>query len=393
MLFALLAGVCLTLAQEAQVAQPPPPITFADWKVVDRTADQIEYIVSFPSAYTTPYPENDIVPIRILIPADTTGPVPAVILMHYWGAQDLKVERSLGAELNRRGIAAILLTLPYHLARTPKGFDSGDLAVRPEPQLLIANMTQSIWDVRRTIDWMATRPEFDHARTGVSGTSLGALVATIAFGVEQRITHAAFVLGGADIAHIIWNSSRVVKQREALRKKGYYEGRLRAEISSIEPLTYLKNRQDGRAFVIGAKYDTVVPGSSTNELIAALHDPKVLWVETGHYGGIFVQRRLLREVASFFAAEFNAKEYIPPKRINAPTLRLGAILTTASGFDLAAGLDLLRLDRHGDGFVSFLVTPRGPQLFIGRKIDSRISMGFTATKKRVGVGLFWSTVL
>ena len=36
-------------------------------------------------------------------------------------------ERTMGVELNRRGIAAVLVTLPYHLERTPEGSRSGEM--------------------------------------------------------------------------------------------------------------------------------------------------------------------------------------------------------------------------------------------------------------------------
>jgi dienelactone hydrolase len=393
MLCALLLGACLTLAQEPQVLQAPPAISFADWKEVDRTNQSIEYTVSFPSAMQTPYPANNTVPLRILMPAQATGPVPVVIALHYWGTRDLKVERALAAELNRHNVAAVLITLPYHLSRTPPGFQSGELALEPDPELLIGMMNQSIWDVRRTLDWINSRSEFDHSKIGIEGSSLGAVVAVLAYAVDQRLLNATFVLGGVDIANIIWESSRTVREREMLRRKGFTEDRLRKALSPIEPLNYLKNRTTGSTFVVGANYDTVVPHGSTEKLIDALQKPKVLFVDTGHYGGVFVQRRLLREVGNFFGTDFGGKEFVPPTRIYAPTLRLGGVVNTISGFDLVAGLDLFKFDHRGDGFASILISPRGPELFVGRRIDSRISFGGIATRRRLGVGLFWSTVL
>jgi dienelactone hydrolase len=392
-LCALLLGACLTLAQERQVAQAPPAITFQEWKEVDRTDLQVEYSVTFPSAFTSSFEANNVVPLRILLPAKVQGPIPAVILLHYWGARDLKVERALGSELNRHGYAAVLVTLPYHLARTPPGADSGDLALQPDPASLTAMMVQSIWDVRRTIDWIQTRQEFDHARVGIEGTSLGAVVSTLAYAIDPRITDAAFVLGGVDIAHIIWTSSRTVRQRDALRHRGFTEGRLREALKGIEPLTYMKPERPGNTFVIGANYDTVVPRGSTDELIRALGQPKTLFVDTGHYGGIFVERRLLREIGNFFNAVFAGKEFVPPSKIYAPTIRIGGVASIPNGFDLAAGLDLFRLDKRGDGYSTLLLTPRGPQLFLGRRIDSRISVGFIGSLKKLGFGFFWSTVL
>ncbi|HWA83010.1 MAG TPA: alpha/beta hydrolase family protein [Fimbriimonadaceae bacterium] len=393
MLFALLLGACLTLAQEPQVAQAPPPIQFPDWKEVDRSATAIEYTVSFPSAMETPYPANNTVPLRVLTPINATGPIPAVVVLHYWGTRDLKVERALAAELNRHGIAAVLMTLPYHLTRTPPGYVSGELALEPDPDLIVQNLVQSVWDVRRTIDWIASRSEFDPSRMGIAGSSLGAVVATLAYGIDHRLSAATFVLGGVDLAHIIWASSRTVREREMLRKHGYTEDKLREALASVEPKPFLETRTGGTAFVIGANYDTVMPRGSSDELIKALGHPKTLFVDTGHYGGIFVERRLLREAGNFFGSEFAGKDFVPPSRIYAPTVRIGGIANTATGFDLVAGLDLIKFDRRGDGFATLLISPRGPELFVGRRIDSRISFGVLGTRRTVGVGLFWSTVL
>lgn len=341
----------------------------------------------------TPYPANNTVPLRILMPAQATGPIPVVILLHYWGSHDFKVERALGAELNRHNIGAVMLTLPYHMSRTPPGFQSGELALEPDTDLLIDNVTQSIWDVRRCVDWIESRAEFDHAKIGIEGSSLGAMVATLAYALDHRFVNATFVLGGVDIAHIIWNSSRSVREREMLRRKGFTEDKLRQALAPVEPLKYLKDRPEAPTFVIAANYDTVVPRDSTQAMIKALGQPKTLFVDTGHYGGVFVERRLLREVGNFFNAEFAGKDFTPPTKIYAPTFRFGGMVNTISGFDLAAGLDLIKFDHRGDGFASILITPRGAELFVGRRIDSRITFGGIATRRRVGIGIFWSTVL
>jgi hypothetical protein len=101
----------------------------------------------------------------------------------------------------------------------------------------------------------------------------------------------------------------------------------------------------------------------------------------------------MREVANYFGAEFGMKPYTPPGEIYAPTLRVGIKASTPDGFDLAAGVDLLRLDRKGDTFASLLLTPRGPSLFIGQKFTPVISFGAFVSPKNFGVGIFWSTVL
>jgi len=360
---------------------------------VVRTDEAVEYAVSFPSALTSRFEVNNTVPLRVLVPADAKGPVPVVLIMHYWGATDLRAEISLATDMARKGVASAILTLPYHLGRTPPGVRSGQLAIEPDPARLSFTMAQSVLDARRALDFLATRPEFRSDQIGLAGTSLGAIVAVLTFAVEPRITHAAFLLGGADIANVLWTSSRVVPQREILRRRGFTESRLRKELEAVEPLRYLPARRTGSTFVIGAKYDTVVPPESTDRLIQNLPNVKTLLIDTGHYGGIFVQRRLLREIGNFFTTEFSGQPFVPPKRVYAPTVRLGVKYDVPSGLDVGGSIDLLRFDRRGDGFASLFLSPRGPQIFVGRKLTQGLSFGASVGLNRSGVGLFWSSVL
>ena len=391
----VLAAFAVALAQVPALLTPPP-IAFEPWREVGRDDAIAEYVATFPSAFVSGVPENDAVPLRVLLPADAKGPVPVVLLTHYWGASDLRAERALGEDLVARGVAAAILTLPYHLSRTPPGRRSGELAIVPDVPKLRGTIAQAVLDVRRSLDFLDSRPEFKRSPRGVSGTSLGALVATLGYAVDPRLTHAAFILGGADFAGILWNSSRTGPQREVLRRQGYGETRLREDLRDVEPLTYLPREAPGRTFLVSAKYDTVVPGGNSAALARALGEPLRLQIDTGHYGGIFVQQRILREVARFFGDEMNGQTYVPPKRLLAPTVRIGALASAPNGFDIAAGLDLYRFDPRGDGFVCALITPRGPQLFAGRTLFPGVAFGGVAKfsgPSHFGIGLFWSAVL
>ena len=375
------------------VTQAPPQITFDEWKEFERTDQYVEYDVTFPSAIKSPYPENDVVPLRAFVPLKSKGPVPVVLITHYWGARDLRAEVSLATDLAAEGIGAAIMTLPYHLSRAPKGSRSGDLAIQPDPEKLKATLLQSVLDMRRSLDFLATRNEFQRERIGLAGTSLGAIVASLAYAVEPRFQYASFLLGGVNLAHVLWNSSRVVAQREVLRRKGFTEGKLRTALAEVEPTTYLPERKSGSTFIIGARYDTVIPADSTENLIRSMPNPKTLMLNTGHYGGIFVQRRIIREIARFFGTNYAGELFVPPLTIYAPTIRLSLKLDYPTGFDLAAGIDLLRLKANGSAFATFFLTPRGPQVWAGQTISNGFSIGVTGSLRTLGVGVMWSTVL
>ncbi|CAN5377439.1 hypothetical protein BH11ARM2_BH11ARM2_02930 [soil metagenome] len=370
----------------------PGPLAPVEWKTEEPSEGIVHLETTFPSPVPSGIPNNDIVPFRLFMPQGT-GPFPFVLVTHYLGATDLRAEVSLATELAKQGIAAGVLTLPYHLQRTPPGARSGELAIRPDPAALRITMFQAVEDARRAIDVAQQRPEIGQGGVGAFGTSLGAIVTALLYGVEPRVEKAAFLLGGVDIAKIIWTSSRVVPVRDVLRRKGYTEARLREELKPIEALTYLPREKPGDAFVIQGRFDTVVPRASSNALIAAIPGTKVLELETGHYGGIFVQHRLLHEVSRFFVEEFAGKAFEPAKQIYAPTLRLGVSVDPLRGFDVGIGLDLFRLDRHGDAFGTAFLSPRGPSLFMGQRLGGGFAFGVIGSTKGASLGAFWSTVL
>lgn len=385
---------CFLQAQETiDLRKPLPTVTFGELKEVADSDLLKEFTTSFPSAFTSSEPVNNTVPIRVFIPKSPSGRLPVAIILHYWGARDIKVERSMADQMAKRGIASIIVTLPYHLGRAPEGTRSGQLAIQPDPEKLKATMNQAAMDVKRTVDFIDSRPEFDPGRIGIVGTSLGALVSSLSYGVEPRITRAAFVLGGADLAEILWGSSLVVEARDALRSRGFTLDRLRIDLTPVEPLTYLDSRRTSSSFIIAGKYDTVMPTHSTRALIAAFDDPKVLWLDTGHYGGIFVQSRILKEVATYFETEFSGKPYEPPKRIFAPTVRIGVQASLPRGLDIGVGIDIWKSNQRGDILGIGLLTPRGPQLFLGARISEGLNFGVSGGTNGIQIGILWSRVL
>jgi hypothetical protein len=387
-----LLGLC-GIAAAQRVDDPPPPIVFPDWKLIGQEGPAIRYEVEFPSAIASGIEANDRMIVHCYLPPLRQNPVPAVLILHYWGATDHRVEANMARELARRGVAGVVISLPYHIERTPEGFRSGELAITPEPKKLIATMTQSIADIRRTIDFIQSRPEFRKDQIGLTGTSLGSIVGALASGIDARISDVAFVVGGADLAHILWNSSRVVKERDQLRRMGYTESKLSSELEVIEPSVYLAKRKPANAFVVGARFDTVIPPADTVKLIEALDAKHTLWLDTGHYGGFFIQKKVQQTVAQFFQSSFRGEAFTAPDSLNAPTVRLGVSILPNEDFQLAVGLDLFRPAKNGDLLGTALVTPGGFQLFLGTQIDRGFSLGAVATSKKVTIGVFWSIVL
>lgn len=380
-----------TPSQEPSLNDAVPQVEFQRWRERSRDEFNAVYEQFFPSPVRTEYTENNTIKVEAHVPL-VNGPVPTVILLHYWGASDLNLERNLAKRLNQRGVAAVIMPLPYHLTRTPRGTWSGQLAVQADPAKFRLMMVQSVQDVRRSLDWIEQEPALDGNRVGIGGVSLGSLVAALAFSVEPRIDSLSTLLGGADFAHIIWNSSRVVLQREELRRDGYSEESLREALVPVEPLGYLKPDDTRPSLVIHGRHDTVVPPEDTDKLATALGNPQRITLDTGHFGGVLVQGRLLQTIAQFFSASFKGESFSAPSSIYAPALRLGLSMDGEAGLQVAGGLDVWR---SGDDrwFGSVMLAPRGPFGYIGYRMTEELSFGATINRKATTWGVMYSVIL
>lgn len=393
-------ALCLSACAALQGFPQLPPINAkpeptSDYRISPRASDpeQTVFALRFPSAIVTSVPENNTAIVEIYEPRDARRPMPVVILLHYWGATDLDVERRFAKDLNARGMAAAVVTLPYHLQRTPPGQKSGEYAIRPDVAFLKEAITQAVFDIKRLLDWIESRPQqYDVSRTALAGISLGAVVGSLTVGVDDRISAAAFLLGGADLAHLLWHSSVTIHTRNALRGLGYTEQRLRQELESVEPMRFARPQIGHSILVIGARFDEVVPTEDTEKLIRAFEAQHVLWLDSGHYGGALVERRIYRTVAEFFQAKLTTGVFSLPNSVQVPTIRVGIHYNTDYKLTVAVGLDLWKAPQN-KGFVSGMITPEGPLLFGGVTPSRGLTVGVAVTANKVSWGVFWGLVL
>lgn len=384
---------CTMMGRSQDLRAPLDPVFPSRLVTGVRQDGYIEYRVEFPSAFQSPYPANNTVYAWWLVPAERNGRVPTVVLLHSLGIRRPELEMGLARELVRHGIAVFLMTLPYHMQRTPPGHGSGDLILAGDVGLLRDAAIQATWDVRRAFDWLQRQPETDPDRIALVGISLGAILGATALASEPRVHSAVLILGGADLAHVLWDSILAIRARARLRREGYTLERLRAELAPIEPLNRLTPEHGEKTFVIGARFDIVVPTEDTEKLIRALGNPQVLWLNTGHFGGGLVQRPLFRAVRGYLQARFEGRISVSEPNLLVPTLRIGAIYSAGRDFRLAVGTDFWRSDKNGTLFVSGILTPRGSSLFAGVRLQLGFSAGVEITPKRTYGAIFWHFVL
>ena len=106
--------------------------------------------LTFPSAVTTPHAPNNTVHARYFPEPSGRGRTRAVLVLPQWNA-DAEGHVGLCRLLNRFGITALRLSLPYHDARKPSELTRADYIVSANVGRTAQVCRQAVLDARRAI--------------------------------------------------------------------------------------------------------------------------------------------------------------------------------------------------------------------------------------------------
>jgi pimeloyl-ACP methyl ester carboxylesterase len=205
--------------------------------------------LSFPSPVRTPYEENNTVYARYF-PVAARGR--AVLVLPQWNG-DIESHAGLCRVLNRAGIAALRLSLPYHDRRMLKGFERADYMVSANIGRTLQAVRQAVLDARAAIDWLAAR---GYDRVGIIGTSIGSCVSFLTFVHDERLRAGAFNLVSSYFGDVVWGGMATAHVRRSL-ETALTRDEVRQAWLAISPNSYIKRlaRNPRRGLFVSARYD------------------------------------------------------------------------------------------------------------------------------------------
>jgi len=271
--------------------------------------------LTFPSRIESSSANNNLVRGYYYQPK-AAGRVPAVVVLHGWGAVlSGHMIESFCKSLAERGMAAFMLELPYHLERRAEGKLSGAGFMTADPQRLVESGRQAVIDLRCVLDWLAARPEIDAQQLGVAGLSLGAITANLAMGVDDRLKAGVSILGGGDLAEVVWRSPLALPWKTKMQQAGVSEAMLRESLRPVEPLTFADRDRSARVLMINGFYDVVIPESSTLKLWNSLGRPPIIWTNSGHFSLVLAWAEVIETACTFLQGEFGVGPPWTPREI------------------------------------------------------------------------------
>jgi dienelactone hydrolase len=250
-----------------------------DYTLSDPAPDG-DRLLSFPSAFSTPHAENNIVRAR-LFPARGT-PIGAVLVLPQWNA-DPGGHVGLCKLLAMRGMTALRLSLPYHDQRMPPELHRADYIVSSNVARTVQVCRQAVLDARRAIAWL-DRQGFD--RIGILGSSLGSCLALLTTAHEPLVKAAALNHVSPYFADVVWRGLSTAHVRQGFEGHISLE-RLRELWRPISPAWFLDRMHNQRTLLVYAKYDLTFPVDLSELLVRQFrehgvpHEVGVL--PCGHY--------------------------------------------------------------------------------------------------------------
>ncbi len=221
------------------------------------------YDVTFSSVH------NQTVTALLTVPKTGGNPHPVIILMHGLGDRKTVDYIETGNDyFLKSGYAVLRLDIAKHGERYEDDYDfsfTGEYRYWSREIII-----QTVFDLRRAVDFIQTREELDADRIGYFGISLGGIIGTVFSGVEPRVKVPVITLAGGDM-NLMFGMDALSDDT-----KDY--------LSMIEPNNFVEKIAPRPLLMINAENDDVVPPLMSKLMFKKAMEPKeIIWYPAKHH--------------------------------------------------------------------------------------------------------------
>lgn len=272
------------------IPEDPPELTFEQPYVF--AGDRVRSVFTFQSAYESPDPINNLVQGLADQRAGQKSRG-AVILVHGYMMSSFGPLRLFAEPLARQGIDIYYLALPYHLDRAPLGTWSGQLGLSSDVLRTINSFRQGVMDVRSLISYIH---EERNQPVMLVGLSLGGFTCSMATVVDNRPAGLINLLGGANLADIVFAGNSFYLIRRSLLKNGIDQAALNKYWAGLSPGNFRSILPREKTLMVAGLYDPIITPQNTTTLWHAWDEPEIAWLPCGHASLSFYAREVGRLV-------------------------------------------------------------------------------------------------
>ena len=218
--------------------------------------------LSFLSAVVTPHPENNTVVCRYFPDGSVRGRRRAVLVLPQWNS-DAEGHVGLCRLLNRFGITALRLSMPYHDTRMPPELRRADYIVSANIGRTAMVCRQAVLDARLAIRWLSGQ---GYESIGILGTSLGSCLSMLTAAHEPLVKAAALNHISPFFADVVWTGLSTEHVRQSLDAHVDLDT-LRRIWMPISPFPFIERMRTKRTLLVYARYDLTFPIDLSRTLV------------------------------------------------------------------------------------------------------------------------------
>ncbi|MBY0228031.1 MAG: prolyl oligopeptidase family serine peptidase [Gemmataceae bacterium] len=255
-------------------------------------------LLRFPSPVKSKHEPNNTVHAEYYRPLGK-GPFPGVIVLDITGGNQM-LSRYIANHLATQGVAGLFVQMAYY---GPRRKGTRIKLMSPDLKQTTAGVTQTVLDLRVAAAWLASRPEIDPKRLGISGTSLGSFVSALTAEMEPRLGRCVVLLGGGNFVDGFAGHPLAAPFVTALELLGYKRDGIRKLLAPIDPITCAEKLKDRRLLILAASKDEIVPPSMARMLFDASGKQELVWYDAGHYTAALHLADALERVTRHFKKE------------------------------------------------------------------------------------------
>jgi pimeloyl-ACP methyl ester carboxylesterase len=205
-----------------------------------------------------------------------------VLVLPQWNA-DAGGHAGLCRLLNRFGVSALRLSLPYHDARMPPELSRADYIVSASVGRTAQVCRQAVLDARRAIAWLHAQ---GYESIGILGTSLGSCLSMLTAAHEPLVKAAALNHISPYFADVVWHGLSTMHVRETLEGNVTLD-ELRRMWLPISPLPFLGKVRGRAILLVYARYDLTFPVDLSRRLVDEFRAQEIahqlVVLPCGHY--------------------------------------------------------------------------------------------------------------
>ena len=203
------------------------------------------------------------------IPNNATKPLPVIILLHGKGDNKTVDYIEYGNDFfTEKGYAVLRIDISNHGDRTENKYEFDFTGKNKYWTRGI--ISQTVFDLRRAVDFIYSRKDLDNKKIGFFGISLGGITGAIFTGVDERVKVPVLVLAGGQL-NLLYG-----KKALSSNAKDY--------TSIIEPKNFVAKISPRPLLMINAENDDIVPPLMSKLLYKKAGNPKnIIWYPAKHH--------------------------------------------------------------------------------------------------------------